>query len=92
MRLASVSLNSSLEIKTHSLRGRQTVFVRLNRITAQKLAQALQEYSGVRRRSGSFENRVTFAAEDLTPLSAEERAAARRQTPVQQKRRPVVRL
>lgn len=91
MRLASLSLNSSLEIKAHSLRGGQTVCLRLNRITAQKLAQSLLEYCGVRRRSGIFDNRITFAADDLTPLSAEERTAARRQTPVRLKKCKVVR-
>lgn len=92
MRLASLSLNSSLEIKTHSLRGRQTVFVRLNRIAAQKLADALLQYCGVRRRSGSVDDRITFVADDLTPPSAEERAATQRHAPVRIKKRPVVRL
>jgi hypothetical protein len=89
---ASISLDDSLELKTLSLSGRQSVRLRLNRIIAQHLAHALLAYSGVRRRSCGIASKVTFAGQDLTPPCPEERAATQRHAPVRLKKRPVVRL
>jgi hypothetical protein len=92
VRLASIAVDDELGIKVISVHGRQTVCVRVTRITAQHLAHALLAYSAVRRRRSGINSKVTYAGEDLTPPHAGERAVAQQQASVRHKKHSVVRL
>lgn len=69
--IAAVRLTRGLELHLHSLDARAQVTVKLTRIAAQELADALLEYAGAPTKGYVLGNSICFPAQDQTPVPAE---------------------